>query len=104
MTTSPFSTTEPDRPTSTNEHPLGKITQVIGPVIDVEFPEGNLPEINTALRVTNKAIDDREWNLVLEVAQHIGDRGVRAVSMDTTDGLIRGASVLNTGAPILKSI
>ena len=88
----------------TNEHPLGKITQVIGPVIDVEFPEGNLPEINTALRVTNKAIDEREWNLVLEVAQHIGDRGVRAVSMDTTDGLIRGASVLNTGAPILMPV
>jgi len=79
---------------------MGKITQVIGPVIDVKFDEGDLPLINTALRVTNPAIDDREWNLVIEVAMHLGDRQVRAVAMDSTEGLTRGIDVKNTGAPI----
>jgi F-type H+-transporting ATPase subunit beta len=78
----------------------GRLTQIIGPVVDVVFPEGDLPEIFTALRVTNAAIDDREWNLVLEVAQHTGDRCVRAIAMDTTEGLVRGLPVSNTGAPI----
>ena len=78
----------------------GRITQVIGPVVDVEFPEGDIPEIFTALRVTNAQIDDREWNLVVEVAQHTGDRTVRSVAMDTTDGLVRGAAVMNMGVPI----
>lgn len=78
----------------------GRLTQIIGPVVDVVFPEGDLPEIFTALRVTNAAIDDREWNLVLEVAQHTGDRSVRAIAMDTTEGLVRGLPVSNTGAPI----
>ena len=63
----------------------GKITQVIGPVVDVEFPEGGVPPILTALKVTNKAIDDTEGNLVLEVAMHLGDIVVRAFAMDTTD-------------------
>ncbi|MBD89049.1 MAG: F0F1 ATP synthase subunit beta [Deltaproteobacteria bacterium] len=78
----------------------GRLTQIIGPVVDVEFPEGDLPEIFTALRVTNAAIDDRPFNLVLEVAQHTGDRCVRAIAMDTTEGLVRGLAVSNTGAPI----
>ena len=59
--------------------------EVIGPVVDVEFPQGQLPPINTALRVTNQAINDQPDNLVVEVAQHIGDSTVRAVAMDTTD-------------------
>ena len=80
--------------------PLGVITQVIGPVVDVKFPEGDLPLIDTALRVTNRAIDEREWNLVLEVSLHLGDRVVRAVAMDSTEGLKRGLPVQNTGAPI----
>ncbi len=78
----------------------GKIVQVIGPVVDVMFEEGNLPLINTALRVTNPAISDKEWNLVVEVAQHLGERTVRAVAMDTTDGLSRGMAVKDTGMPI----
>ncbi|MGM0576579.1 MAG: F0F1 ATP synthase subunit beta [Myxococcota bacterium] len=86
------------------ELPKGRITQVIGPVVDVVFPEGDLPEINTALRVTNPAIDDRDWNLVIEVAQHTGDRTVRTVAMDTTDGLVRGAEVMNTGQPITMPV
>ena len=78
----------------------GFITQVIGPVVDVEFPEGPLPEILTAITVTNPGIDDTEDNLVLEVAQHVGESTVRAIAMDSTDGLVRGFEVRNTGAPI----
>jgi F-type H+-transporting ATPase subunit beta len=75
----------------------GKITQVTGPVVDVEFPPGSLPEIYTALRVTNPGVDDRKDNLVLEVAQHLGENTVRCIAMDTTDGLVRGQAARNTG-------
>ena len=78
----------------------GRVTQVIGPVVDVTFPEGNLPEILTALQVSNPAISDRDWNLTLEVAQHLGESTVRAVAMDSTDGLVRGMAVKNTAGPI----
>ncbi len=78
----------------------GRIVQVIGPVVDVEFSGADLPEINTALAVTNPSIDDQPDNLIVEVAQHLGERTVRCVSMDTTDGLVRGMPVKNTGAPI----
>ena len=78
----------------------GKVLQVTGPVVDVEFPPGELPEIYTALLVTNAAIDDRPDNLVVEVAQHLGENGVRCIAMDGTDGLTRGQPVKNTGAPI----
>jgi len=81
-------------------HPKGQITQIIGPAVDVYFPDGELPHIFTSLRVTNPAISDEPWNLVLEVAQHIGDREVRAIAMDVTDGLVRGMEVENTGEPI----
>ncbi len=77
----------------------GKISQVIGPVVDVTF-EGELPEIYTALRITNPSIDDREWNLVVEVAQHLGEKTVRCIAMDSTEGLVRGMPVLNTGEMI----
>jgi F-type H+-transporting ATPase subunit beta len=75
----------------------GRIVQVTGPVVDVEFPPGSLPEIYTALRISNPGIDDRPDNLVLEVAQHLGENTVRCVAMDTTDGLVRGQSARNTG-------
>jgi len=74
----------------------GVVSQVLGPVVDVHFEDGNLPEIMTALLVSNPSIDNREWNLVLEVAQHLGENTVRAISMDTTDGLVRGMKVKNT--------
>jgi len=77
----------------------GRVLQVIGPVVDVEF-DGSLPEINTALRISNPAISDKAGNLTVEVAQHLGEHGVRCVAMDTTDGLVRGMPVENTGAPI----
>ena len=82
----------------------GKIIQVIGPVLDVEFSDGQLPEILTALKVTNPVIDDTEGNLVVEVAQHLGDNVVRCIAMDTTDGLVRGMEAEDTGAPITMPV
>jgi len=79
---------------------IGKITQVLGPVVDVEFEQGKLPTIFTALFVSNPAISDEEDNLVIEVAQHLGDNVVRTIAMDVTDGLVRGMPVKDTGAPI----
>jgi F-type H+/Na+-transporting ATPase subunit beta len=85
---------------ATTEQSLGKITQVIGPVVDVAFETAELPEIGTALFISNSAIDDSEWNLVCEVAQHLGEHTVRTIAMDTTDGLVRGQQVKNSHAPI----
>jgi F-type H+/Na+-transporting ATPase subunit beta len=86
--------------TATNVAQSGRITQVIGPVVDVEFPPGALPDIYTALSVTNPGIDARQDNLVIEVSQHLGENTARCISMDTTDGLVRGMPVTSTGAPI----
>lgn len=82
----------------------GIIKQVMGPVVDVEFVSGELPRINTALRVTNKAIDNKEGNLVLEVAQHLGDKTVRTIAMDSSEGLVRGQPVVNTGKMITTPV
>ena len=79
---------------------IGKIVQVIGNVLDVEFAEGKLPEILTALAISNPGISDQEGNLIVEVVQHLGDNVVRCVAMDTTDGLVRGMAAKDTGAPI----
>ena len=78
----------------------GKITQVIGPVVDVEFPAGALPDIYTALTITNPGIDDRQDNLTVEVSQHLGENTARCIAMDSTEGLVRGMAVKNTGANI----
>jgi F-type H+-transporting ATPase subunit beta len=78
----------------------GKITQVIGPVVDVEFPPGALPDIYTALTITNPGIDARQDNLVVEVSQHLGENTARCIAMDSTEGLVRGMVAKNTGANI----
>lgn len=78
----------------------GSIKQVMGPVVDVEFANGQVPDLYSALKVTNPAIDDREGNLILEVALHLGENTVRTIAMDTTDGLQRGMGVSDTGRPI----
>ena len=78
----------------------GRISQVLGPVVDVYFEGGDLPEINTALKISNKGINDTEWNLVVEVAQHLGQSTVRTIAMDSTEGLVRGQEAFNTGIPI----
>jgi len=83
---------------------IGRIKQVIGPVVDVEFEAGKLPEIYTAIRVTNPAISDKEWNLVLEVAQHIGENTVRCIAMDSSDGLVRNQKALDTGGQIMMPV
>ena len=83
---------------------IGKITQVMGPVVDVEFEQGNLPEIKTALLISNPTINDEEDNLVVETAQHLGDNVVRTIAMDVTDGLVRGMPVKDTGNPIMVPV
>ena len=77
----------------------GRIIRVTGPVVDVEFPPGDLPEINHALTFEREAAG-QTVTVTAEVAQHIGDRRVRAVCMQPTDGVMRGTGVVNTGAPI----
>lgn len=77
-----------------SSQPTGQITQVLGAVVDVQFP-GHLPAIKQALHTMNNG-----HTLVLEVAQHLGENQVRAIAMDTTDGLVRGSEVIDTGAPI----
>jgi len=82
----------------------GKISQVIGPVVDVEFDSGKLPEIYHALKITNPSLGDGEWNLIVEVAQHLGENTVRTIAMDSSEGLVRGQEVLDTGKQILMPV
>lgn len=79
---------------------VGTITQVVGPAVDVSFPSNALPPIYNALKVSNPSIDDREDNLTLEVAAHLGDGVCRCIAMDSTDGLRRGMKVKDQGTPI----
>jgi len=85
---------------ATSQHSVGKIKQVIGPIVDVNFESGRLPAIFNAVRVSNPALSDKAGNLVLEVAQHLGENTVRCVAMDSTDGLVRGMDATDTGAQI----
>ena len=82
---------------------IGKIVQVIGAVVDVEFSDGNLPNILTALEINNPNNADAP-NLVCEVAQHLGDNIVRTIAMDATEGLVRGMEVVDTGNPIMVPV
>ncbi|KEO83338.1 F0F1 ATP synthase subunit beta [Tumebacillus flagellatus] len=80
----------------------GHVVQVLGPVVDVQFPEGQLPQLNNALTITYKAQSEGEAdiNLTVEVALHLGDNQARTIAMSSTDGLVRGMEVVDTGAPI----
>ena len=78
---------------------VGRVSQVLGAVVDVEFPEGALPAILNALEVMTNG-----RRLVLEVAQHLGQSTVRAIAMDTTDGLVRGETVTDLGSPIMMPV
>ncbi len=90
----------------------GKIIQVIGAVVDVEFETGSLPAIYTALKIPKESIEGATSDLILEVSQHLGERRVRTIAMDSTDGLVRGMEVINTndyittpvGEPVLGRI
>ena len=79
---------------------IGRLVQVIGPVVDVAFEEGQLPRIMNAIAITNPTINDVEDNLIVEVAQHLGDNVVRCIAMDITDGLVRGMKAKDLGGPI----
>jgi F-type H+-transporting ATPase subunit beta len=83
---------------------IGTVVQVIGPVVDVAFEEGKLPEILNAVAITNPTIDDKEDNLIIEVAQHLGDNVVRCIAMDITDGLVRGMKAKDIGTPIMAPV
>ena len=85
--------------TSPGETATGRVARVIGPVVDVEFPRGNVPDLFNALRAEVTGLGEAR-KLTLEVALHLGDGVVRAISMQPTDGLTRGTTVTNTGAPI----
>src|SRR5439155_24213190 len=78
---------------------VGRVVRVIGPVVDAEFPRDAMPEIYNALHVDVELAEGKR-TLTLEVAQHLGDNMVRAISMQPTDGLVRGAEVRDTGASI----
>src|SRR5678809_1656211 len=79
---------------------IGKVIQVIGPVLDVEFESEHLPELYNALTINSKSDAGADINVTSEVQQHIGRNQVRAVAMSSTDAVVRGMEVVDTGAPI----
>ena len=80
---------------------LGKVVQVIGPVLDIQFEEEKLPAIYNALRVTSEGFDvPQPIDVIAEVQQHLGESRVRAISMKPTDGVVRGMKAFDTGKPI----
>ena len=87
-----------DSPASST-HREGRISRVIGPVVDIEFPAGSMPDIYSALEI-DFTLEGHSSTLVLEVAQHIGDNVVRAIALKPTDGLVRGMAVRNRGEGI----
>ena len=86
--------------TAAKEHNIGKVVQVIGPVLDVEFESEHLPELYNALEINTKSESGGDIRVTVEVQQHIGRNQVRAVAMSTTDGVVRGMDVVDTGASI----
>ncbi|NWG28829.1 MAG: F0F1 ATP synthase subunit beta [Ignavibacteriaceae bacterium] len=78
----------------------GKIVQIIGPVVDIEFEGGNLPKIYNAVRIPRTTFEGKQEDLILEVQQHLGEDRIRTVAMDSTDGLVRGMDAFDTGKPI----
>lgn len=78
----------------------GVIVQVIGPVVDIDFPDGNLPKIYNSIQIPRKNVEGKDEILIVEAQQHLGENRVRTVAMDTTDGLVRGMKAIDTGQPI----
>jgi F-type H+-transporting ATPase subunit beta len=83
---------------------IGKIIQIIGPVIDIEFEEGHLPRIYNAIKIPRISTEGVQEDLIVEVQQHLGEDRVRAVAMDSTDGLTRGLDAFDTGEPIMVPV
>src|ERR671928_34363 len=91
--------------TSADGLPAGRVVQVIGPVLDVEFGEGYLPPIYQALRVTSEGFDvPTPIDLIAEVEQHLGEGRVRTVSMQPTEGVVRGMTAFDTGGPLTMPV
>src|SRR5436190_3914056 len=87
--------------TSTTTAVIGKVVQVAGPAVDCQFPEGLIPEVHTAIRITSEGFDVPEpIDIICEAAQHIGEGRVRTIAMQPTDGMVRGMKAISTGAPI----
>jgi len=82
----------------------GTLVQVIGPVVDIDFEDGNLPSIYNAVKIPRNNEEGKEEELIVEVQQHLGENRVRAVAMDTTDGLVRGMKAIDTGEPIMVPV
>jgi len=82
----------------------GVIAQVIGPVVDIDFEEGNLPSIYNAIKIPRKSIEGIDEDLIVEVQQHLGENRIRAIAMDSTDGLVRGMKSIDTGEPITTPV
>ena len=84
---------------------IGKVLTVVGPVVDVEFPTEDLPPIYQALRIKDDAVlSSEKINIIVEIAQHLGENRVRCVAMETTDGLVRGMDAIDTGGPITTPV
>src|SRR5579863_6016805 len=80
---------------------VGKVVQIAGPAIDCEFPEGLIPEVFTAIRITSEGFNvPTPIDIICEVAQHIGESRVRTIALQPTEGLVRGMRVQNTGGPV----
>ncbi|HEV3352977.1 MAG TPA: F0F1 ATP synthase subunit beta, partial [Acidimicrobiales bacterium] len=94
-----MSVTETEQQQSAEGRKDGRVVSIAGPVVDVEFPPGNIPEINTAVTMTVE-LEGNEIEITSEIAQHIGENRVRAVALKPTDGLRRGTPVHNSGRPI----
>src|SRR6202167_6107877 len=84
-----------------NGNPIGKVVQVSGPAVDCQFPEGQIPLVYTAIRITSEGFDvPAPIDIICEVAQHIGESRVRTIALQPTEGLVRGMRVQNTGGPV----
>jgi len=95
----------PNGNTGNDGRPVGRVVQIIGPVLDVEFGNGYLPPIYTALRVTSEGFDvPTPIDIIAEVEQHLGEGRVRTVAMQPTEGLVRGMTVIDTGGPITMPV
>jgi len=87
------------------EGKIGRVVQVIGPVLDVEFPKGELPEIYNAVVVEDEGKETGvPIHVIAEVAQHLGENRVRCISMKPTDGMVRGMKAIDTGSPITMPV
>src|ERR687889_2440876 len=86
--------------TAIASHQIGKVIQVIGPVLDVEYESGHLPELYNALEINATTDSGQQIHVTVEVQQHIGRNQVRAVAMSSTDAVVRGMDVVDTGSPI----